>query len=126
MTLRRLFLLGVATLLSLSALLAIAILLVGRFGSTEGRILGSTALLAGYGLVALPAIVLLDKERARALALPAIAVTALAALVALVSVWSDSSSDTLGRTVGSATIVALAFSQLCALTARRRRKILPR
>jgi hypothetical protein len=119
MTLRRLFLLGVATLLSLSALLAIAILLVGRFGSTEGRILGSTALLAGYGLVALPAIVLLDKERARALALPAIAVTALAALVALVSVWSDSRSDTLGRTVGSATIVALAFSQLCALTARR-------
>jgi len=55
---RRILLLCVAGLLSASALLAIAILLVGRFGSTEGKILGSTALLAGYGLIALPAVML--------------------------------------------------------------------
>ena len=119
MTRRRALLLVVALLLSISALLAIAILLVGSFGSTEGRILGSTALLAGYGLVALPAIVLLDKERARRLALAGIALAALAALVALVSVWGDSGSDTLGRAVGSVTVVAVALSQVCALTARR-------
>jgi hypothetical protein len=119
MTRKRALLLAVAVLLSISALLAIAILLVGSFGSTEGRILGTTALLAGYGLLALPAIVLLDKERARQLALAGIAVTALAALLALVSIWSDSTSDTLGRAVGSATVVALAFGQVCALTARR-------
>ena len=112
-------LLGVAVLLSVSALLAIAILLVGRFGSVEGRILGSTALLAGYGLVALPAIVLLDSGRSRALGLSAAALAALAAALALGAIWSESGSDTLGRTVGSATIVALAFSQVAAMTARR-------
>lgn len=122
MSLRRMLLLVVAVLLSVSALLAVAILLVGRFGSVEGRILGSTALLAGYGLVALPAIVLLDKERAPKLATPAVTLAALAALLALISVWNRSSSDTMGRTVGSATVVAVAFAQLCALTARRERR----
>jgi hypothetical protein len=81
---KRLILLAVAVLLSGSALLAIAILLVGRFGGTEGRILGTTALLAGFGLVALPAVVLLDKERARRLAQTAVALDAIAALLALV------------------------------------------
>ena len=112
-------LLGVAVLLSFSALLAIAILLVGRFGSVEGRILGSTALLAGYGLVALPAIVLLDSGRSRALGLTTAALAALAAALALGAIWSESSSDILGQTVGSATIVALGFAQVAAVTARR-------
>ncbi len=119
MTRRRVLLLMVAVLLSVSALLAIAVLLVGRFGSTEGRILGSTALLAGFGLVALPSVILLDTERARRLALAGVASAALASLLALVAIWSRSDSDTLGRTVGSAAVIAVAFSQLCALTARR-------
>jgi hypothetical protein len=119
MTRKRALLLMVALLLSATALLAITVLLVGRFGSTEGRILGSTALLAAYGLVALPAIVLLDKERARRLASAAVAFAMLAALLALLTVWSRSNSDAVGRAVGSVTIVALAFSQVCALTARR-------
>jgi len=119
MTGRRVLLLGVAALLSLSALLAIGILVVGRFGSVEARILGSTALLAGFGLVALPAVMLLDKERARVLAYVAAALPAFAAALALVVTWSRSDSEALGRSLGSATIVALAFAQLAAMTARR-------
>ena len=119
MTHKRALLLVVAALLSVSALLAITILLAGSFGSTAGRILGSTALLAGYGLVALPALVLLDKDRARRLALVGITLAALGAVLALVAIWSGADSDTLGRAVGSAAVVALACSQVCALTARR-------
>lgn len=119
MTGRRVLLFGVAALLSLSALLAIGILVVGRFGSVEARILGSTALLAGFGLVALPAVMLLDKERARVLAYVAAALPAVAAALALVVTWSRSDSEALGRSLGSATIVALAFAQLAAMTARR-------
>lgn len=118
-TRKRLLLLAVAVLLSLSALLAIAILLAGRFGSIEGRILLTTALLAGYGLVALPAVVLLDQERLRALAVSGVGLAALAAALALVSVWGRSGSDTVGRTVGSATIVAVALAQVAAMSARR-------
>jgi hypothetical protein len=48
---KRLVLLAVAGLLTAAAALAIGILLFGDFGSTEGRILATTALLAGYGLL---------------------------------------------------------------------------
>ena len=50
---KRLVLGVVAALLSGAAALAIGILLFGDFGTTEGRILASTALLAGYGLLIL-------------------------------------------------------------------------
>ena len=119
MTRKRLLLLSVAVLLSLSALLAIGILLVGRFGSIEGRILGSTALLAAFGLVALPSVMLLDKSQARTLAFAGAAAAAVAAALALGGIWSSTSSDTFGRAIGSAVVLAVAFSQLCAVTARR-------
>jgi hypothetical protein len=119
MTARRVLLIGVAVLLSLSALLAIGILVVGRFGSVETRILGSTALIAAFGLVALPAVMLFDKGRARVLAYVAAALPAVAAVLALAVTWSRSDSEALGRSLGSATIVAFAFAQLAAMTARQ-------
>jgi hypothetical protein len=64
---KRFVLLAVADLLTAAAALAIGILLFGDFGSTEGRILATTALLAGYGLFALPAAVLRDQRRLAAL-----------------------------------------------------------
>jgi hypothetical protein len=115
---KRILLLGVSALLSITALLAIAILLLGHFGSTQGRILGSTALLAGYGLVALPAAVLLDRGSDRRLAVATASLGAAAAALALAGIWSG--SETLGKSTGSATALALAAAQLSALTARRR------
>ena len=114
---KRILLLGVAGLLSATALLAIGILLAGHFGRTQGRILGSTALLAGYGLLALPAVVLLDQGRHRRLALVSASLAAAGAVVALVAIWTD--VPTLGKAVGSVTAFALAGTQISALTARR-------
>lgn len=116
---RRLLLLGVATLLSASALLAIGILLVGRFGHTEQRILGTTMLLAGYGLLALPSVVLLDQGRFRRLAQAGLVASAVAAGLAVASIWGASGGDTLGRLVGTATVTAIAIAQAAALAARR-------
>jgi hypothetical protein len=116
---KRILLLGVAGLLSITALLAIVTLLfAGHFGRTQSRILGSTAVLAGYGLLALPAVVLLDQGRSRRLALASASLAAAGAAVALVGIWSG--SDTVGKTVGSVTAFALAGTQISALTARRR------
>lgn len=122
MTGRRILLLCVAGLLSASALLAIAILLVGRFGSTEGKILSSTALLAGYGLIALPAVMLFDQGRLRALALATASLVAVSAALALASVWTPSHPDALGRSMGTATVLALASAQVSILSARRRER----
>lgn len=116
---RRLLLLGVAALLSLSALLAIGILLVGRFGRSEQRILGTTMLLAGFSVLALPSVVLLDQRRFRRLAAAAASAPALAAALAVAAVWGASDSDTFGRCVGTATILTLALAQTAALAARR-------
>ena len=117
---RRILLLGVAGLLCAAALLAIAILLVGRFGDTEGRIIGTTLLLAGYGVVSLPGVILLDQGRTRMLAEGAIGLVAVAAALALVSVWGFSDTDAVGKSVGSATVLALATAQVAALVARRK------
>jgi hypothetical protein len=119
MTRRRILLLGVAALLSASALLAIAILLAGRFGGTQQRIIGTTALLAGYGVVALPGAILLDQGRRRALAAATIGLSGLGAALALASVWGRSGSETLGKSVGTATLLAVATAQAAALAARR-------
>jgi len=119
---RRILLLCVAGLLSASALLAIAILLVGRFGSTEGKILGSTALLAGYGLIALPAVMLFDQGRLRALALATASLATVSAALALASVWTPSHPDALGKSMGTATVLALACTQVSILSARRRER----
>src|SRR5689334_8083938 len=99
---KRVVLLGVAGLLSASALLAIGILLAGRFGETEGRILGTTALLAGYGLIALPATILLDQGRLAGLSLAGLGLAGAGAALALAAVWSNA-PEALGKAVGTAT-----------------------
>jgi hypothetical protein len=115
-------LLSVAGLLSATALLAIGVLLAGGFGDTQWRILATTALLAGYALVALPAAVLVDQDRHRTLALATAAVAALGGVLALVALWTESDSAALWKSVGSVTAFALAGAQVSGLTARRRER----
>ena len=120
MTGRRSLLLAVASLLTASAALAIAILLFGNFGETEGRILATTALLAAHGLLALPGAILLDQRRLRPLAAFVLALAASAATVNVASVWTEDPPAAVGKT--SATLLAflVASTQTAALTARRR------
>jgi hypothetical protein len=111
-------LLGVGGLLSAAAALAIGILLFGDFGETEGRILGSTALLAGYALLSLPAAMLQDQRRLPVLA-AAVAVLAVAgATMSVVAVWTDAGDD-LGRVIGTITALLVAAVQAAALSLRR-------
>ncbi|MGZ4387785.1 MAG: hypothetical protein ACXVZL_00215 [Gaiellaceae bacterium] len=117
---RRPLLLAVAALLSASALLAVGILLFGHFGETEGRILATTALLAGYGLLAVPAAILFDQERLRALAAAVAALAAVGASLALAAVWGGGDSEPLGKTIGTLTFFLVAATQTAALAARRR------
>lgn len=116
---RRLLLLGVAALLCASALLAIGILLLGRFGRTEGRILGTTALLAGYALVSLPAAMLFDRRRLTGLATAIVVLAVAAAALATWATWSNNPGESLGKSVGTATIVLVATVQTAALELRR-------
>jgi hypothetical protein len=116
---KRLVLLAVAGLLTAAAALAIGILLFGDFGSAEGRILATTALLAGYGLLALPGAILRDQRRAAGLTAVVVALVVAAASLTTSAVWTDE-ADALGKAIGTINGWLLAVVQPAALTLRRR------
>jgi hypothetical protein len=117
---KRVLLLVVAALISAVAALAIGILLFGDFGSTEGRILGTTALFAGYALLALPAAILRDQRRRLRLAAAVVSLAVAGAALAAAAVWLNDPPDALGRTIATATASLLAATQVSALAARQR------
>ena len=116
---KRRLLLAVAGLLTAAAALAIGILLFGDFGSTEGRILVTTALVAGYALLTLPAVILRDQRRAAPLTAAVVALAAAAASVAIAGVWTEG-GDVLGRAIGTLNAWLVACVQPAALVVRRR------
>ena len=117
---KRVLLLAVAALASAAAALAIGILLFGDFGETEGRILATTALLAGYALLALPAALLQDRRHLPALAAAVGALAAAAAVLSVATIWSHEPSEALGKTIGTVNGWLVAAVQVAALALRRR------
>ena len=117
---RRGLLLAVAALLTVSALIAVVILLFGTSGALEGRILRTTALLAGYGVVVLPATMLLDEGRGRVLAPAMFTLAAAGAALALAVNWMDDPPLTLGKAAGTVAVAAVAGAQISALLLLRR------
>lgn len=115
---RRLVLYGVATSLSATALLAIGILLFGDFGETEGQILLTTTLLAGYGLLALPAAYLFDRRSLPLLAAVVVVLSALGFALAVAVVWAGDVSEELWKTLATVTAFGVAATQTAALARR--------
>jgi hypothetical protein len=116
---KRVLLLAAAVLLTLSALLAVAILLFGRFGETEGRILGTTALLAAFSVAALPGAILFDRRRLPLLAGLVLGLAVAGGTLALAAVWTDDPPDALGKAIGTAVVFLLAVDQTAMLALRR-------
>jgi len=118
---RRGLMLAIAVLLTVSALIAVTILLLGPSSTVAARILGTTASLAGYGVLALPGAMLLDAGRRGALAWGLFAVAALGAVLALVSIWTgDDAPETLVKSMITVMVAAIAVAQIAALVVRRR------
>jgi hypothetical protein len=117
---RRILLLAIAASLSVTAVLAIGTLLFGDFGAREGRILTTTALLAGYGLLALPAGFLLDQRRLPRLAATLLVLASAGFGIAIASVWMSEPPAALPKSMGTVTAFAIASTQIAALAARHR------
>ena len=123
---RRFLLTAVAAVLTLAAVLAIGTLLFGRFGDTEGRILGTTLLLAAFGLLSLPAAILLDQGRGPRLAALLLGLAATGFALATAGIWSGGLPATFGKLTGTVVAFGLATTQTAALTARRHERDLHR
>jgi hypothetical protein len=119
---RGLFLRAVAASLVATAALAVGTLLLGDFGETEGRILLTTASISFFGLLGLPAGVLLDQRRRRPLAIAELVTASLAFLLALNLIWIqwDDARDADWKSFVVATTVAGALTQAAGVEARRR------
>ena len=119
---RGLFLRAVAASLVATAALAVGTLLLGDFGETEGRILLTTASISFFGLLGLPAGVLLDQRRRRPLAIAELVAAGLAFLLALNLIWIqwDDAGDADWKSFVVVTTVAGALTQAAGVEARRR------
>jgi hypothetical protein len=121
MTGKQLLFRSLAFSLAATGAVAIGILLFGEFDDTAGRILATTGALAVASLLALPAGVLLDAGRNRALAVSTIALAGSALLVALWVVWGGGDETHAGpRLLATLAAGAGALSQISAASSRRR------
>jgi MFS family permease len=118
---KQVLVLAVVVALCTTAVLAIGILLFGHFGELEGRILITTALLAAYGLLALPAGFLFDQARLERLAGALVLMTAAGFALAIAAAWwPNEPPAALGKANATATVFAVAAAQIAALAARQR------
>jgi hypothetical protein len=119
---RRLFLIALIASMCATAALAIGILLFSEFDETAARILGSTAALSFFSMLALPAGVLLDRGRFLPLAWASLAVSAAVFVLVLALLWADwdDEPERLWKSALSVTAFAVAGAQAAATTSRGR------
>ena len=119
--LRTVFLRVVVASLSVTAVVAIVALLVGDFGETEGRILLTTASIAFFSLLSLPAGVLLDQGRLAPIAWAVFGLSAAGLLLALEIVWVewDDPRDAVWKALVVVAAFDAALAQIAATQSRR-------
>jgi hypothetical protein len=118
---RRLFLIALVGSMCATAALAVAILLFSDFDETAARILGTTAAISFFSILALPASVLVDRRIALGLAWASLGVCAVGFVLVLVLLWIDWDDvpEALWKWVVSVTVFAIAGAQASATTIRR-------
>jgi hypothetical protein len=115
---RSIIVVGIVVAASVTALTAVGILLFGEFGTTEARILTTTALIAAYGLLALPIGFLIDQGRHRTLARTALLIPVAGFAASVATLWTDDAPAALGNATLTLTALAIASAQTAALVAR--------
>lgn len=117
---KRLLLFGALASLSVTAALAILILLFGDFGNTEARILGTTVAISVASLLALPGAILLERRTSVLIGWACVSLAVASFAWAQVVIWGWGDSDAAGKLLGTLTAWAVASTQTTALQTRRR------
>jgi hypothetical protein len=100
MQLRRVFLFGTITLVSVAALVAIVAVLGGSFGSTEGKIFATIAatFVAGSAIVA--GVALIERGAARPLGYAGVALAACGFVLWTEQIWAEHDSEAYWKVLG--------------------------
>ena len=120
MNTRRLLLRTIVTGACLTAAVAIVVLLSGSLDGTSGRVLLTTTAISIFGVLAVPAQMLLDRGALPLLARASAALTAVSFGITLVLIWGDGGAPGWWKAWGVAATLALAAAQAAAVEARRR------
>ncbi len=100
MSLRRIFLLGAATLISVAALVAIGAILSGDFGETEGKIFATLATAFVAGSTAIAGIACLERSVSRPLAVLGVVLAAGGLLLWTDQIWEEHHSTQYWKLLG--------------------------
>jgi hypothetical protein len=106
--------------LSVTAVVAIAVLLTRSFGDTTWRILGTTTAIAVGALLAVPVGALLERSERRLLARTSGVLTGVTFVLTVVGIWHTSHDAAYAKTWAVIGTLALAAAQACAVESRRR------
>lgn len=107
MSLRRIFLLGAATLVSVAALVAIAAIVNGDFGNTEERIFATLATAFVAGSTAIAGIACLERSVSRLFALLGVALATVGFVLWCEQIWAEHDSVRYWKLLGLLLIWAL-------------------
>jgi hypothetical protein len=99
-SLRRIFLLGAATLVSIAALVAIAAILNGDFGDTEGKIFATLATAFVAGSSAIAGIACLERSVSRPFGLLGVALSLIGFVLWTDQIWQEHHSDAYWKLLG--------------------------
>ena len=117
---RRLLVRAIVAGLCITAGVGIVLLLAGSIDDTSGRILITTTAVSLFGLLAVPAGMLLERNRLSWLGRGSAALTGTTFLLTLVVTWKHDVPSSLWRTWGVLGTLTLAAAQAAAVEARRR------
>jgi len=115
-SLRRIFLLGAAALVSLAALVAIAAVMNGEFGDTEGKIFATLATTFAAGSAVIAGLALLARGESRPLAFAGLSLAAVGFVLWSAQIWGEYDSDGFWKLIGLLTAWSLAL--VLAMTTR--------
>ncbi len=116
MPLRRIFLLGAATLASFAALVAIFAVVNGDFGETEGKICATIAATFVAGSTVIAAIAFLARGASQPIGLIGLALAVFGYLLWAEQIWAEHSSDRYWEFLG--VVLAWTLAALIAMTNR--------
>lgn len=100
MSLRRIFLLGAATLVSVAALVAISAIVNGDFGDTEGKIFSTLATAFVAGSTAIAGIACVERSASRPFGVLGIALALLGFVLWTDQIWQEHHSDGYWKLLG--------------------------
>lgn len=100
MSLRRIFLLGAATLVSVAALVAIGAILNGDFGDTEGKIFSTLATAFVAGSAAIAGIACLERSVSRLAGMLGVGLSLVGFILWTDQIWAEHHSDDYWKLLG--------------------------